>query len=73
MVFKFPCRLVWGDYTLTLGVADQGRTLPAISNWQLLYATYVAVFTLARNADDIVWNGLINLEPEAVIEILPDA
>ena len=68
VVFTFPCRLVWGDYTLTIGVGEHGTQPRRLRTPVLLYAAHVAIFTVARNADDIVWNGLINLEPEAVIE-----
>jgi lipopolysaccharide transport system ATP-binding protein len=72
VVFTFPCRLVWGEYTLTVGVAEHGRGLGDFER-VLLYATHVSGFTVARNTDDIVWAGLVNLEPEAAIELQPDA
>lgn len=71
-VFTFRCRLVWGEYTLTIGVADQGYGLGLFKR-QLLYATHVSAFTVAQNTDDIVWSGLVNLEPQVVIELQPDA
>jgi lipopolysaccharide transport system ATP-binding protein len=72
VVFTFPCRLVWGEYTLTIGVGDQGSGLGHFER-VLLYATHVSTFTIARNSDDIVWDGLVNLEPTVAIERHADA
>ncbi len=72
VVFTFPCRLVWGEYTLTVGVGEHGRGLGDFER-VLLYATHVSTFTVARNSDDIVWSGLVNLEPHVAIERHADA
>jgi lipopolysaccharide transport system ATP-binding protein len=67
VAFDFACRLAPGTYTLTIGVADGGRNLGEFDR-QLVYMSHVQAFSVVRNAQDIVWSGVVNLVPNVTTE-----
>ena len=67
VAFEFACRLAPGAYTITIGVADGGRNLGDFER-QLIYMSHVQAITVARNAQDIVWSGVVNLVPSVRTE-----
>ena len=65
--YGFRARLIPGDYTVTAGVADGGLPGGQLRH-SLTRHQDAARFTLTTNLDAVYWNGLVNLEPECVID-----
>jgi lipopolysaccharide transport system ATP-binding protein len=65
--YRFRARLIPGDYTVTAGVADGGLPGGQLRH-SLTRHQDAAQFTLTTNLNAVHWNGLVNLEPECVIE-----
>jgi lipopolysaccharide transport system ATP-binding protein len=61
---RFGCRVpLWdGQYTISVGVANEAIG-PAIFRRTLIYAHDLAVLTVLKNPQDIIWAGVVNLEP----------
>lgn len=67
VIYRFRARLIPGDYTVTAGVADGGLPGGQLRH-SLTRHQDATQFTLTTNLDAVHWNGLVNLEPECVVE-----
>lgn len=67
VIFKFCVRLVEGEYTVTVGVAN-GRSSPEEAyRRSLAFIHDTAVLKVLRNKNAILWSGIANLTPSVAI------
>jgi lipopolysaccharide transport system ATP-binding protein len=61
----FTCQmpLIDGQYTISVGVADEAIGLTTFRR-TLVYAHDQAVLTVFKNPKDIIWAGVVNLNPQ---------
>jgi lipopolysaccharide transport system ATP-binding protein len=62
---RFTCQmpLIDGQYTISVGVADEAIGLTTFRR-TLVYAHDQAVITVFKNPKDIIWAGIVNLNPQ---------
>jgi lipopolysaccharide transport system ATP-binding protein len=62
---RFACQvpLIDGQYTISVGVADEAIGLTTFRR-TLVYAHDQAVLTVFKNPKDIIWAGIVNLNPQ---------
>jgi lipopolysaccharide transport system ATP-binding protein len=62
---RFACQLplIDGQYTISVGVADEAIGLTSFRR-TLVYAHDQAVLTVLKNPQDIIWAGMVNLNPQ---------
>jgi lipopolysaccharide transport system ATP-binding protein len=60
--FRCAVPLFPTQYTISIGVANNAIG-PANFERTLIYAHDVAVLTVLHNSQDMIWAGLINLQP----------
>jgi lipopolysaccharide transport system ATP-binding protein len=62
---RFTCQmpLIDGQYTISVGVADEAIGLTTFRR-TLVYAHDQAVITVFKNPKDIIWAGVVNLNPQ---------
>ncbi len=62
---RFTCQmpLIDGQYTISVGVADEAIGLTTFRR-TLVYAHDQAVLTVFKNPKDIIWAGVVNLNPQ---------
>jgi lipopolysaccharide transport system ATP-binding protein len=62
---RFACQLplIDGQYTISVGVADEAIGLTSFRR-TLVYAHDQAVLTVLKNSQDIIWAGMVNLNPQ---------
>lgn len=65
--FKFFVRLIEGEYTVTVGVADTRHSPEEGFVRTLAYVHKTAVLKVLRNKDATLWTGLVNLAPSLAI------
>ncbi|SFM64393.1 lipopolysaccharide transport system ATP-binding protein [Ectothiorhodospira mobilis] len=65
--YRFRASLIPGDYTLTVGIADQAMPGGHVRR-SLVRRQDAAGFTLTRNLDAPHWDGLCNLAPTCRIQ-----
>jgi len=70
--YDFQARLIPGDYSLTVGVADGGLPSGHLRR-SLARRQDAAHFTLTRNIHAPHWDGVYNLAPHCSIHRLPQA
>lgn len=61
--FTFKIGLISGEYTITVGVANEGYAETEFHE-PLIYTHGLAQFTVLKNTNTIVWAGIYNLLPE---------
>ncbi len=64
--FTFRAAFFEGEYSLTVGVANEGL-LEGGFRQSLIRVENALSFTVLRNHESIVWNGIYNLNPECEI------
>jgi lipopolysaccharide transport system ATP-binding protein len=62
---RFACEipLIDGQYTISVGIADEAIGLTSFRR-TLVYAHDQAVITVFKNPQDIIWAGIVNLNPQ---------
>jgi lipopolysaccharide transport system ATP-binding protein len=62
---RFACEmpLIDGQYTISVGIADEAIGLTSFRR-TLVYAHDQAVVTVFKNPQDIIWAGIVNLNPQ---------
>jgi lipopolysaccharide transport system ATP-binding protein len=62
---RFACEmpLIDGQYTISVGIADEAIGLTSFRR-TLVYAHDQAVITVFKNPRDIIWAGIVNLNPQ---------
>jgi lipopolysaccharide transport system ATP-binding protein len=62
---RFACQLplIDGQYTISVGVADEAIGLTSFRR-TLVYAHDQAVLTVLKDPQDIIWAGMVNLNPQ---------
>jgi lipopolysaccharide transport system ATP-binding protein len=62
---RFACQvpLIDGQYTISVGVADEAIGLTTFRR-TLVYAHDQAVLTVLKNPKEIIWAGVVNLNPQ---------
>lgn len=68
--FSFRAAVFEGQYTLTVGVANEGMHGGQFRE-SLVRVENALTFSVLRNHDSIVWNGIYNLDPDCDIRKEP--
>lgn len=64
--FQVPIDLAPGDYTVTIGMANEGMGTGQFKE-SLSYLHEIEHFTVLPNPDAIIWDGMINLHPQVSV------
>lgn len=70
--FRFPVDLIPGDYTITVGLGNEGYGESSFKE-SLSYLHDVLMFQVLPNVSDIVWGGIVNLHPQFNCSIIQES